>query len=120
MHERSEASTRPPKYDASKRSEASHSNVASAGARASDGAGESQGRSPSDDLCGGGLQRAVIARRFTTAASTSVTILAGLGIKRYRLTSTIIGSLLSLMRITNVLDVLFVALRPKCGVLGGV
>jgi len=42
------------------------------------------------------------------------------GITRYRLTSTMMGSFLSLMRITNVLEVLFVALRPKCGVLGGV
>jgi hypothetical protein len=38
----------------------------------------------------------------------------------YFLISTVIGLSLSLTRITTVLDILSVALRPKCGVLGGV
>ena len=38
----------------------------------------------------------------------------------YYLRSFVIGLSLSLIRITRVLDTLFVALRPKCGVLGGV
>ena len=38
----------------------------------------------------------------------------------YYLISTMMGLSLSLIRITMVLDILSVALRPKCGVLGGV